>query len=141
MMITSSEVLQQEFNIETHKKHFVNYLEVIIYPDGRIEYAVPSHNIKLFMITYEKTFRKKLTYNSDTLKKQRDYEMANVGREWWMDMIQFYCNKTGCISVWNDRCIAPSSGLTTLQKKTMRALKRNGLYKGHIPFNQRSVLV
>ena len=29
------------FDYETHRKNFINYLEVIINKDGTVEYAVP----------------------------------------------------------------------------------------------------
>lgn len=32
-----------DFDIDKHKQHFVNYCEVIITPDGKVHYAVPSH--------------------------------------------------------------------------------------------------
>lgn len=32
-----------EFNLTEHLKRYVNYTEVIIFPDGHIEYAIPSH--------------------------------------------------------------------------------------------------
>ena len=37
------EILHRPFDIETHKKHFIHYLEVMLAPDGSIHYAVPSH--------------------------------------------------------------------------------------------------
>ena len=33
--------IYSEFDIEQHKKKYVNYLEVLIEQDGRIVYAVP----------------------------------------------------------------------------------------------------
>ena len=35
------------FDYKTHRENFTNYLEVIIFKDGHIEYAVPSHQMKL----------------------------------------------------------------------------------------------
>lgn len=35
--------LHCDFDILKHKEAYTNYLEVIILPTGRIEYAVPSH--------------------------------------------------------------------------------------------------
>lgn len=43
-MIDQDKVLHSPFNIETHKKTFINYLEVVITSDGVIHYAVPSHS-------------------------------------------------------------------------------------------------
>lgn len=37
-------VLHSPFDIETHKKTFINYLEAVITSDGVIHYAIPSHN-------------------------------------------------------------------------------------------------
>lgn len=48
--MTQDEVLHSPFNIETHKKTFVNYLEVVITSDGVIHYAIPSH--QEFCINY-----------------------------------------------------------------------------------------
>ena len=48
--MTDQEILHGPFNIETHKKTFIDYLEVIIRPDGIVEYAVPSHMYKLMSV-------------------------------------------------------------------------------------------
>lgn len=45
-----TEVLNSPFQINLHKSTFTNYLEVIIHLDGKIVYAVPSHQMKLFII-------------------------------------------------------------------------------------------
>lgn len=37
------EVLRSPFDVATHKATFINYLEVVITADGKIHYAVPSH--------------------------------------------------------------------------------------------------
>ena len=44
------EVLHSPFDIETHKQTFVSYLEVVISPEGVVEYATPSHTDKLIEI-------------------------------------------------------------------------------------------
>lgn len=38
-----NKILHSDFDIATHKKCFINYLEVVITSDGVIHYAVPSH--------------------------------------------------------------------------------------------------
>ena len=48
--MTQDEVLHSPFDIETHKKTFINYLEVVITSDGVIHYAIPSH--QEFCINY-----------------------------------------------------------------------------------------
>lgn len=35
------------FDYKTHRENFPAYLEVIIFKDGHIEYAIPSHQMKL----------------------------------------------------------------------------------------------
>lgn len=42
-MIDQDKVLHSPFNIKTHKKTFIDYLEVVITSDGVIHYAIPSH--------------------------------------------------------------------------------------------------
>ena len=44
------EVLLSPFDINTHKETFISYLEVVISPEGVVEYAVPSHSEKLVEI-------------------------------------------------------------------------------------------
>ena len=53
-MNKQSEVLRNPFNVKIHKETFINYLEVIINPDGVIEYAVPSHIEKVYEKYMEK---------------------------------------------------------------------------------------
>lgn len=38
-----SYTVYSEFDIEHHKKTFIHYLEVVIDGNGKIMYAVPSH--------------------------------------------------------------------------------------------------
>lgn len=56
-------VLHSDFDIETHKKTFINYLEVVITYDGKVHYAVPSHQefaiqlaMKMYGITREQIY-------------------------------------------------------------------------------------
>ena len=48
--MTDEEVFKMSFNIDRHKSQFVNYCEVVIYPDGKVEYAVPSHIEKMYEV-------------------------------------------------------------------------------------------
>lgn len=49
-MTDQNKVLHSPFDIETHKKTFIDYLEVVITSDGVIHYAIPSH--QEFCINY-----------------------------------------------------------------------------------------
>jgi hypothetical protein len=130
MKLSSDEVLHREFDVNTHKEYFTNYLEVIIHPDGLVEYAIPSHQVKLFMIYYEQKFNKKIQYYSEEFFTIRTDVESSVPREFWLDMVQYYCNVTGCISMWDKSYVAPESGLTEAQKTVIETLKRNKLYRG-----------
>jgi len=46
--------LNSDFDIEQHKKTFIHYLEVVIDGNGKIMYAVPSHQEKLITLAREK---------------------------------------------------------------------------------------
>lgn len=108
-------VLHAPFDIMTHMKTFVEYLEVIIHPNGTVEYAVPSHVLKLQEI-YGKTSDEMFEefYNSlDTLCEPAE----------WL------CKKTGCISVWNNGYAGTAN---EAQKEALRKLKEYQLYKGEI---------
>lgn len=52
------EVLHSPFDFKRHNETFKFYCECIIWPNGKIEYAVPSHQEKLiscYMQMYHKT--------------------------------------------------------------------------------------
>ena len=81
-------VLNSPFDVATHKKTFINYLEVVISPDGVIEYGVPSHTIRLENILMERL----------NISKE---ELINLcPREYWCDYNNWLCKKTGYIMVW-----------------------------------------
>ena len=76
------------FDYETHSKNFINYLEVIIFKDGHIEYAVPSHQLKLIDIYCKE----------NNIKKEKLYELIPLSdspNDWIIYEI-------GVISVWYD---------------------------------------
>lgn len=113
--------LESAFDIEQHKKHYVNYLEVIIFPDGHVEYAVPSHQEKLIAICREK------------LHISRDELNNKCPTEYYGDFLVWLCNISECVSVW-DNFIQRSDciPLTNAQYKTLKLLKDNKLYFGEI---------
>jgi len=111
---TQYEVLHSPFDVNVHKETFINYLEVIIKSDGTIEYAVPSHMMKLTEI-YGKT--------SDEMFE--DYYKSDG----MMDPVQWICKQTGCISVWDDGYTGHANAA---QKRALWMLKRNGVYGGPI---------
>lgn len=106
-----------DFDMDKHKKKYINYLEVIILPTGKIVYAVPSHQEKLVKIGMEK-------YNCS-----RNDFINKCPRNMLYDYLTWLCNITGCIAVWNN-CIQGKSN--RFQKHKLEELKNNNLYKGEI---------
>lgn len=107
------EVLHAPFDIRTHKETFIDYLEIIIKPDGTPEYAVPSHMMKLASI-YDKCMED--VYD--------EYMQDQSG----LDGIDWLCLKTGCISVWQNHIQGVPNGA---QLATLRQLQDAGLYTGY----------
>lgn len=113
--------LYSKFDTEQHKLHYKNYLEVVVFPDGHIEYAVPSHQEKLIAICCEK------------LKVSRDTLSSMCPEDYYFNFIVWLCNISGCISLW-DNYIQKSdcNPLTKAQYDTLNELKNNKLFKGDI---------
>lgn len=107
--------LYSPFDIQQHKKHYVHYLEVIVHPDGVVEYAVPSHQEKLIAIAC-KMFRK--------TRKQIGDECPP---EFYFDFCKYLCNITGCISLWEHDMIAPDD-ITQLQYNKLNELRDEKLF-------------
>ena len=108
-------VLRGKFSIMKHKATFVNYLEVVISPDGVVSYAIPSHQMKLMQI----------------LMDQRGCTRAEleraIPREFYFDVLGWLAMETGFLAVWNDHCEGTP---TAAQSKMLRRLTANGLYTG-----------
>lgn len=132
-VLTEAQVLNSPFNAEVHKNTFTNYLEVVIYPGGQVEYAVPSHQLKMFIIAYRNHTGQNLKHYDDNFVEKRIEFESKIPREYWLDMIEYYANLTGVVCVWNTHVIAPKLGATFEQVKKLEMLKEMGLYKGNIP--------
>lgn len=113
--------LESKFDMEQHKKHYIHYLEVILFPDGHIEYAVPSHQEKLIAICCEQ-----LRVSRDTL-----FEMCP--QEYYCDVIVWMCNISGCVSVWTDGIMkSDCNPLTNAQWTALQKMKEIGIYEGNL---------
>lgn len=114
-------VLHSPFNIITHKKTFVNYLEVVIDDKGNIMYAVPSHMeilIKIYMERYNVSREEiihKLTYDPPW--------------EYGLDMSAWLCEKLNCICVWNDTYKGKPN---QIQLNKLKTLRLSGIYRGPV---------
>lgn len=111
--------LHSAFDIEKHKATFPYYLEVVIDADGKVMYAVPSHQEKLIALA-----RQKLGITRDELN-------AMCPREYYGDFMRWLCLLTSAMSVWDGWC--EYGNPSTKQISTLRRLKMAGLYKGMIP--------
>lgn len=110
-----SRVLASPFDKATHKATFKNYLEVVIFSDGRIEYAIPSHQEMLMRICCEQ------------LDLTRDELNRIVPREYYCDMITWLSKTSGCIAV---RHIGYEGIANDVQLKVLKELAQYGLYLG-----------
>lgn len=109
-----------QFDIRKHKETYKNYLEVVIYPNGKVVYAVPSHNECLIKIAINK------------LHKTRKELMDMCPKEYYFDFITWLTKITHCMSVWNNFyvCYKP----TKKQLKKLELLKKYKLYTGDIRY-------
>lgn len=115
------EVLQSKFDVEVHKKTFVNYLEVIIDEEGIVHYAVPSHLeylLKMFM--------------NKNKCCDRNYAMQQVEKlsiEKTETPIDFLIAEMKAVSVWYRGYWGKPN---EKQKETLKKLKEAGVYGGNI---------
>lgn len=110
-----NKVLNSPFDVATHKKTFINYLEVVISPDGVIKYAVPSHNGYI-----ENFLMKALNINKEQLNDL-------CPKEYYADYNTWLCLKTNYIMVWG----LPNSFVigkpNQKQQEALDLLKKEGL--------------
>lgn len=113
-MNEQQKVLNSPFDLETHKKTFVSYLEVIIDSEGNVMYAVPSHQWVMIRIATEKL----------NVTKERLFEMyASSG----CDTIEWLSGITGYIPVWFDNYVGEPN---EKQLEVLRKFREEGIYIG-----------
>lgn len=111
--------LSSTFDIEKHRDIYTHYLEAIIFPDGHIEYAIPSHQEKLISICCEKL----------RVSRQTLYDMCP--EEYYYDFVTWLCNISGCISIWTNFMIkSDKEPITNLQNQTITKLTEYKIYEG-----------
>ena len=104
-----------EFDIDKHQETFVNYLEVIVRADGTVEYAVPSHQMKLEFIGAE---QRGMT---------RDDFIHTCPKQMWLDYTTWLLGQTGCIAVWSN--FVKANTITEEQAEVLDEFRRRGLLK------------
>lgn len=114
-------VLNNPFDIETHKCTFINYLEIIIDSEGVCHYAVPSHIGALEKRILDKYH---IEYNEWDFYDKAS-QLCPDDRRW--DYNKWLCEETGCIMVWG----LPNSGFegepNLKQQATLELLRKEGL--------------
>lgn len=108
------------FDLQKHKKTFVDYLEVLILEDGTVKYAVPSHQSLAIRLACEK-----LGVDLDTLLEQCPPECR-------LDFMPWLLSLTNAIAVWT-RTVEIGEKISKKQIAKLKLLKTHGLYKGPIP--------
>lgn len=113
--------LYSKFDIEQHKQHYVHYLEVVMFPDGTVEYAVPSHQEKLIAIC------------CDQLHVSRSELSEMCPEDYYFDFVTWLCNMSGCVSIWSGAITKPDNQpLTNAQWEMLHKLQDEGLYEGEL---------
>jgi hypothetical protein len=110
LTLLSSKYLYMPFSAKVHKQVFVNYCEVIIWPNGKIEYAIPSHTekcineyCKLKCITREQFY--------EMFKNEHNY-------------LNIIMRELGIIFIWYDS-IYNANNITDAQKDAISLLIEN----------------
>ncbi len=110
-MNKEQQVLHSPFDFKTHNETFICYCEVIILPDGTIEYAIPSHQEKLIEV-YARN-------NNLTIDEVKD-KFAND-----IDFFDKLMKETRLVLVWYEY-EQHFTELTDEQKKSLQLLIDNG---------------
>lgn len=111
--------LYSDFDMEMHSKIFVHYLEAVIDSDGKVMYAVPSHQEKCIALACQK------------LGVTREELNRMCPREYYFDFLRWVCKMSGAMAVWEGHCEYWEP--TVKQIGMLRRLKMVGLYLGTIP--------
>lgn len=110
------DLMTSKFDVDEHIKNYPFYTEVVIFLNGHIEYAIPSHQEKLVAILAKK---KGWT---------RQQVIDNTPKEYYFDWMTWLLNETGYISVWYDFILTPEE-VTDAQTKTLTMLIQKGAIK------------
>lgn len=85
------EVLQKPFDVNIHKKVFVNYLELVITEDGIPHYANPSHTEYLYKLACDKL---------NMTRNEIDQYIISHGLV--ADFVEWMIDQTNAVLIWFD---------------------------------------
>lgn len=112
--------------VEQHKKHYVNYCEVLILPDGDVQYAIPSHLYKLYMF-YGLT-------EQDFQEQTEKYSSFISTIPLTASPVSWMCQDKNIVSVWYNFCIIPID-YTYEQMLSMKLLIDSGCVSSECTFD------
>jgi len=107
-----------DFDIQKHMSTFINYLEVIVHPSGKVEYAVPSHQEKLVNIMMQKH---KCSHD--------DVFYKLCPKEKWVDFGDWLMEETGCLMVWSQGYMGKPNHI---QRKVLDNFIYNGIMNSEV---------
>ncbi len=114
--------LYSEFDADKHAEKYVHYLEALITADGKVMYAVPSHQELAIKLACEK-----YGISRDELSKR-------CPPEYYLDFTVWLLMQTGSIAVWTTFYIGNAN---KKQVETLKMLTAKGIYKGAV--NERMI--
>ncbi|MCM1322978.1 MAG: hypothetical protein NC218_02230 [Acetobacter sp.] len=106
-----------EFDPVKHKQRYKQYLEVLILEDGKIVYAIPSHQMKA-----EQICREKLNVSQQRLSKM-------CPKEYYFDYMTWLLMKSNAVAVWYNNYMGTPN---ERQKLQLRRLRLHGIYAGPV---------
>lgn len=107
------------FDIEQHKTHYIDYLEVLIDWTGKISYAIPSHQEAMIREACER------------FGISRQILESLTPHSYYGDWMRWLSYMSGTIAVYADGY--QGEILTTPQGLALSKLKSEGLYFGDCP--------
>ena len=93
----------------------IEFCEAIVYPDGTVQYAVPSHLEKLERIYQE------LCVDSDIIEAATMYGV--YGEDAYL---QWLVDQTKCVCVWYRHIVTPSE-MNPIQRDSVERLSTHGI--------------
>lgn len=108
-----------DFDMEKHKQTYINYLEILILEDGKVVYAIPSHQKKAEQLCCEKL----------NISKS---ELNELSKNHIWDYMEWLLTTSKAIAVWNDFYMCGYDSINKKQMAKLKKLKLNGLYKGKL---------
>ena len=100
--------------VKKHEDEFRRYFEAILYPDGTIELARPSHQETLIRYFFKK---EGISSKEELLERiPLSYSINN-----------YIVDKYKCVSIWYNYIVYSSSGLTPIQEDILKNMEKDGL--------------